>query len=141
MLIPNVKELEQSLEEFASIIDADEVLLFERATFLVISHCERRAHRDIHRFEKVSNIIKQFKLSCRQVTKLCSYLRRGDRSCEINTANLIACQSTHYVIRIGLERQHKNHSYFFWSKVLVVGLCSKVSPDKYSIYFPHFVSP
>lgn len=41
------------------------VLLFERATFLVISHTERRMHRDPHRFEKVSNIIKQFKLSCR----------------------------------------------------------------------------
>lgn len=64
-LIPNVQELEQSLNEFANIIDADEVLLFEKATFLVISHCERREHRDIHRFEKVSNIIKQFKLSCR----------------------------------------------------------------------------
>ena len=65
MLIPNVKELEQSLNQFANIIDADEVLLFERATFLVISHCQRRYHRDVHRFEKVSNIIKQFKLSCR----------------------------------------------------------------------------
>ncbi|KAK6633203.1 hypothetical protein RUM43_000767 [Polyplax serrata] len=63
-LIPNVQELEQSLNEFANIIDADEVLLFEKATFLVISHCERRQHQDIHRFEKVSNIIKQFKLSC-----------------------------------------------------------------------------
>jgi Ras-related GTP-binding protein A/B len=30
----------------------------------VISHCERRAHHDVHRFEKISNIIKQFKLSC-----------------------------------------------------------------------------
>lgn len=30
----------------------------------VISHCERKAHRDMHRFEKISNIIKQFKLSC-----------------------------------------------------------------------------
>lgn len=67
MLIPNVKELECSLTNFADIIDADEVLLFERATFLVISHTERRPHRDPHRFEKVSNIIKQFKLSCRQV--------------------------------------------------------------------------
>lgn len=65
MLIPNVKELEQSLNQFANIIDADEVLLFERATFLVISHCQRQFHRDVHRFEKVSNIIKQFKLSCR----------------------------------------------------------------------------
>ncbi|KAJ8892141.1 hypothetical protein PR048_004721 [Dryococelus australis] len=68
MLIPNVKELEQSLNHFANIIDADEVLLFERATFLVISDCQRRPHRDTHRFEKVSNIIKQFKLSCRSVS-------------------------------------------------------------------------
>lgn len=30
----------------------------------VISHCARKEHRDIHRFEKISNIIKQFKLSC-----------------------------------------------------------------------------
>jgi len=63
-LIPNVHRLESSLEQFASIIDADEVLLFEKATFLVISHCQRKPHKDVHRFEKVSNIIKQFKLSC-----------------------------------------------------------------------------
>lgn len=63
-LIPNVKQLEDTLANFTSIIDADEVLLFEKATFLVISHCERRQHKDIHRFEKISNIIKQFKLSC-----------------------------------------------------------------------------
>lgn len=63
-LIPNVKDLENSLTYFANIVDADEVLLFERATFLVISHCQLRPHKDAHRFEKVSNIIKQFKLSC-----------------------------------------------------------------------------
>ncbi|XP_015787447.1 ras-related GTP-binding protein A [Tetranychus urticae] len=63
-LIPNVQELERHLKHFAEIIEADEVLLFERATFLVISHCQRKNHRDHHRFEKVSNIIKQFKLSC-----------------------------------------------------------------------------
>lgn len=66
-LIPNVKELEQSLTLFADLMDGDEVLLFERATFLVISHCQRNLQRDIHRFEKVSNIIKQFKLSCSKV--------------------------------------------------------------------------
>ena len=43
---------------------ADELVLFERATFLVISHAVREEHSDHHRFEKVSNIIKQFKLSC-----------------------------------------------------------------------------
>ena len=34
-LIPNVQALETSLTNFGNIIDADEVLLFERATFLV----------------------------------------------------------------------------------------------------------
>ncbi|KAG7160605.1 Ras-related GTP-binding protein A-like, partial [Homarus americanus] len=63
-LIPNVKELEQNLRDFANVIEADEVLLFERATFLVISHYRTNSHRDVNRFEKVSNIIKQFKLSC-----------------------------------------------------------------------------
>lgn len=64
LLIPNVQQLESNLRQFADIIDADEVLLFERATFLVISHCQRKQHKDVHRFEKISNIIKQFKLSC-----------------------------------------------------------------------------
>lgn len=66
-LIPNVQELEQSLKMFAELMECDEVLLFERATFLIISFCERARHRDGHRFEKVSNIIKGFKLSCRLV--------------------------------------------------------------------------
>ncbi|XP_023715393.1 ras-related GTP-binding protein A isoform X1 [Cryptotermes secundus] len=82
-LIPNVKELEQSLNQFANIIDADEVLLFERATFLVISHCQRRPHRDVHRFEKVSNIIKQFKLSC-------SKLAAQFQSMEVRNSNFAA---------------------------------------------------
>ena len=64
MLIPNVSEVEKSLAEFAEIMEADEVLLFEKSTFLIIAHAQRTDHRDIHRFEKISNIIKQFKLSC-----------------------------------------------------------------------------
>ena len=82
------------------VCDLAQVVLFERATFLVISNAVRTAHSDVHRFEKaratlfssfrfgasrprssvstcrmpstcrpsrlaqVSNIIKQFKLSC-----------------------------------------------------------------------------
>jgi predicted PurR-regulated permease PerM len=34
-LIPNVQQMEKSLSDFGQILDADEVLLFERATFLV----------------------------------------------------------------------------------------------------------
>ena len=41
-----------------------QVVLFERVTFLVIAQCSRKQHHDVHRFEKISNIIKQFKLSC-----------------------------------------------------------------------------
>ncbi|EGF76424.1 hypothetical protein BATDEDRAFT_92709 [Batrachochytrium dendrobatidis JAM81] len=63
-LIPNVQVLETNLNAFCQHCDADEVILFERTTFLVISHATRRNLGDIHRFEKVSNIIKQFKLSC-----------------------------------------------------------------------------
>uniref|UniRef100_K3X489 Ras-related GTP-binding protein n=1 Tax=Globisporangium ultimum (strain ATCC 200006 / CBS 805.95 / DAOM BR144) TaxID=431595 RepID=K3X489_GLOUD len=63
-LIPNMQDLEKHLNTFCSICNADEVVLFERATFLVISHATHANHRDIHRFEKISNIIKQFKLSC-----------------------------------------------------------------------------
>ncbi|GMS84656.1 hypothetical protein PENTCL1PPCAC_6831, partial [Pristionchus entomophagus] len=63
-LIPNVTAMEEKLHKFADIVDADEVLLFEKTTFLVIAHAQITPHRDIHRFEKVSNIIKQFKLSC-----------------------------------------------------------------------------
>ncbi|KAJ3003007.1 UNVERIFIED_CONTAM: Interleukin-4 receptor subunit alpha, partial [Siphonaria sp. JEL0065] len=82
-LIPNVKVLETQLENFCRICDADEIILFERTTFLVISHSTTseflqesdkqvnptspKSHHlipDAQRFEKVSNIIKQFKLSC-----------------------------------------------------------------------------
>lgn len=66
-LIPNVKQLELTLSSFCEICEADEVILFERATFLVISHSSRKPHYDTHRFEKISNMIKQFKLSCGKV--------------------------------------------------------------------------
>lgn len=66
-LIPNVGMLEVCLKEFGNAVDADEVMLFERASFLVISYWKKNSHNNVHRFEKVSNIIKQFKLSCSKV--------------------------------------------------------------------------
>ena len=56
--------LPAQLDKLCHVCHADEVVLFERATFLVISNAVRKSHADVHRFEKVSNIIKQFKLSC-----------------------------------------------------------------------------
>ena len=63
-LIPNVAVLEDKLASLADACDADEAVLFERSSFLVISAAARRPHPDIHRFEKISNIVKQFKLAC-----------------------------------------------------------------------------
>eukprot|EP00010_Vexillifera_abyssalis_P006988 CAMPEP_0201546224 /NCGR_PEP_ID=MMETSP0173_2-20130828/2576_1 /ASSEMBLY_ACC=CAM_ASM_000268 /TAXON_ID=218659 /ORGANISM="Vexillifera sp., Strain DIVA3 564/2" /LENGTH=325 /DNA_ID=CAMNT_0047954831 /DNA_START=52 /DNA_END=1025 /DNA_ORIENTATION=- len=63
-LIPNVNALERSLDQFCKICEADEVVLFERATFLVICHATHNAPKDQNRFEKISNIVKHFKLSC-----------------------------------------------------------------------------
>ena len=68
-LVPNTAILEEHLKQFNDICGADEVVIFESTTFLVIAHCEEKhrvMHADVHRFEKISNIIKQFKLSCRK---------------------------------------------------------------------------
>jgi len=40
-LIPNVEVLETQLGDFCNICGADEVVLFERATFLVIAHISK----------------------------------------------------------------------------------------------------
>lgn len=66
-LVPNTALLESHLNEYCTTCGADEVVLFESTTFLVIAHATCTPHGDVHRFEKISNIIKQFKLSCRKV--------------------------------------------------------------------------
>jgi len=67
-LIPNAPLLQGLLDQFCSTCEAEEVVLFEKATFLDIAHSSnpvsRFAYKDAHRFEKISNIIKMFKLSC-----------------------------------------------------------------------------
>eukprot|EP00927_Polykrikos_kofoidii_P047875 TRINITY_DN4215_c0_g1_i2.p1 TRINITY_DN4215_c0_g1~~TRINITY_DN4215_c0_g1_i2.p1 ORF type:complete len:324 (+),score=60.41 TRINITY_DN4215_c0_g1_i2:63-1034(+) len=68
-LVPGINELEKQLEIMCQACEADEVVLFEKSTFLLISHSMRKAMLDSHRFEKISNIVKQFKLSCDKVVK------------------------------------------------------------------------
>jgi len=66
-LIPNTDVIEAHLKSFAELVSAEEVVLFERTTFLVVSHISRPSHGEIldpQRFEKVSSIVKSFKLSC-----------------------------------------------------------------------------
>ncbi|KAG9123455.1 hypothetical protein FRC07_014913, partial [Ceratobasidium sp. 392] len=78
-LIPNANLLARHLSMFCTICDATEVVLFERTTFLIIARSGRSGEfgeqgGDIsdsgddpinpERFEKISELIKAFKLSC-----------------------------------------------------------------------------
>ncbi|QID87032.1 GTP-binding protein gtr1 [Saccharomyces pastorianus] len=75
-LIPNMSNHQTNLKKFKEIMNAMEIILFERTTFLVIcsSNGENSNHDDgsnngtvlldPKRFEKISNIMKNFKQSC-----------------------------------------------------------------------------
>ncbi|KAL1915369.1 uncharacterized protein VTP21DRAFT_6827 [Calcarisporiella thermophila] len=66
-LIPNIGLFVRHLDHFCALAGADEVILFERKTFLEVAHSSRKSHPDPHRFEKISNIVKQFKFSCSKI--------------------------------------------------------------------------
>ncbi|CAI5758086.1 unnamed protein product [Candida verbasci] len=70
-LIPNIDVFNKNLLKFNEILDAEEIILFEKTTFLVISstasikqqHVQSQEELDPKRFEKISNIIKTYKQS------------------------------------------------------------------------------
>lgn len=76
-LIPNMSNHQSNLKKFKEIMNALEIILFERTTFLVIcssngensnenrdSSDNNNVLLDPKRFEKISNIMKNFKQSC-----------------------------------------------------------------------------
>ena len=67
-LSPNKENIEKSLKNFAEACEANEVVLFEKNTFLLcFAYCTKNEDdntNDDQRFEKISHIIKKFKLSC-----------------------------------------------------------------------------
>ena len=63
-LIPNVTKIEKLLQELLEHIDAEEIVLFERTTFLVVTSVTSKIGKmnpTKDRFERLSNIIKTFK--------------------------------------------------------------------------------
>eukprot|EP01063_Lacrimia_lanifica_P002998 TRINITY_DN11616_c0_g2_i1.p1 TRINITY_DN11616_c0_g2~~TRINITY_DN11616_c0_g2_i1.p1 ORF type:complete len:340 (+),score=140.52 TRINITY_DN11616_c0_g2_i1:169-1188(+) len=65
-LVPKIEVLQTLTDTFCKLCQADEVVLFERQTFLTILSTRRPdipKHCDDHRHEKISNIIKTFKLT------------------------------------------------------------------------------
>ena len=63
-LTMNLKSIKQSLKNFSQVCGVEEVILFEKNTFLLLSSFTDKEIKDDQRFEKISHIIKKFKLSC-----------------------------------------------------------------------------
>ncbi|KNB45593.1 hypothetical protein JH06_1809 [Blastocystis sp. subtype 4] len=61
-LVPDSQKLQQQLNSLAEFTECDELVLFERNTFLVLANSDNSLSLDPFRFEKISNTIKQFKL-------------------------------------------------------------------------------
>lgn len=63
-LMPRVRQIEARLAAYAEEVRADEIVLFEPNTLLVLAQAVRHAGHDHHRLEKLSSIVKQFRMSC-----------------------------------------------------------------------------
>ncbi|KDE03738.1 hypothetical protein, variant [Microbotryum lychnidis-dioicae p1A1 Lamole] len=76
-LMPSLSSLKSHLSHFLELVSAREVVLFERTTFLVISHVtldhsvgdspgddDESTMWDRRRFERISTMVKSFKMAC-----------------------------------------------------------------------------
>jgi Ras-related GTP-binding protein A/B len=63
-LVMDMNLLKNCLDKLAEACCAEEVILFEKSTFLLTCHFSAKDNPDDQRFEKISHIIKKFKLSC-----------------------------------------------------------------------------
>jgi len=65
-LIPNAGTIEALLEQLAEVIDARELILYERTTCLTVAHVTRHTEETnpfTDRFERISSILKTHKQS------------------------------------------------------------------------------
>ena len=63
-MIPNLSNIERFLHAFAKQLDAEEIVLFERSTFLTVTSVVREGGAEnphLDRHERVSNIMKSYK--------------------------------------------------------------------------------
>lgn len=82
----------------------------------VISHCERKHHPDIHRFEKISNIIKQFKLSC---SKLAATFQGMEVSNKNFSAFIDVFTSNTYVMVVMSDPTIREYCNLVWNTLLL----------------------
>lgn len=132
-LIPNMNLFNSSLLKLNKILDADETILFEKTTFLVISSTASIQHQmqfhpsantfpssdalDPKRFEKISNIIKTYKQST-------SKLRANFRNLVIRGSNgsqfYIDVLTDNLFIMIVLKDRNDNQKFINTHEDLVV---------------------
>ena len=127
-LIPNMATYETNLIKFKQLIDAYEIVLFEKTTFLVIcssngtvtppgsSGASSSIVVDPKRFEKISNIMKNFKQSCTKLKSDFTTLVLNDSIyvCEIspNMVCFIMLNDSTQSQQLVLENVSKATKYF-----------------------------
>lgn len=130
-LIPNVAVYEQHLAKLNRIINAREIILFEKTTFLVISSMDRYksdpdlaanpAHPietlDPKRFEKISNIVKTYKQS---VNKIRSNFRNLVLHGKNSSIYLDILTSNIYIMVIMDNNVKKDDNYQIYNENLVL---------------------
>lgn len=96
-LIPNMTLFQKHLKSFADVSEAQEVVLFERTTFLVICHVSPDSSQitdgdsedlDPKRFEKISNYIKAYKQSCSKLRSQLQTFTLHGKNCSAYIDNL-----------------------------------------------------
>jgi len=67
-LLMDRSQLEESLKKLRELCKADEIVLYESSTLLLVCSAEnpQKKQPDKYRHEKIANIVKQFKLRCSQ---------------------------------------------------------------------------
>ncbi|KWU46580.1 ras-related GTP-binding protein A-like protein [Rhodotorula sp. JG-1b] len=93
-LMPSLSSLRTHLNHFLDLSGASEIVLFERTTFLVISSWDER------RFERISTMVKAFKLGCSKIRSPFSSLAV---STQHYTAVLDALSPETYILVVAKE--------------------------------------
>ena len=67
--ISNIQKIKELLKQFVTECSADEAVLLEKNTLIKLCSYNNKEMKDSERFEKMTTVIKKFKLSCRYVSK------------------------------------------------------------------------
>jgi len=107
-IIPNIQFITRSLKQVCLGTECDEIILFEKNSFLIISYFERNPdNKSILKYERISTIVKQFKLSC---SKIGADIKHMSFQTPIFTAVLEDFTKTTYLLVISLNPEIGNSS-------------------------------